>query len=91
MSCAEFIDAIQKRVDDATAIGSRITLAVLPLSAAQLIITQANKEGLGPSEFFHSPTGNVYLAGVKVMWSNGRLPEGEAWFRYENIGKVNKL
>jgi hypothetical protein len=88
LSCAEFIQEIQARQDDATARGSRITLAVLPVAAAQMIITQAQAEGLGPSEFFATPNGNVYLAGIKVLWSGGRLPEGQAWFRYENIRKV---
>lgn len=88
MSCAEFIAEIQKRQDDANAIGSRITLAVLPVTAAQMIISQAQVEGLGPSEFFATPNGNVYLAGIKVLWSGGRLPAGQAWFRYENIRKV---
>ena len=88
MSCAEFIKAIQYRQDDARNIGSRITLIVLPLASAQMIMHNAKSECLSSEKFFRSVTGNVYLAGIKVLWSDGRLPRNEAWFRYENIKKV---
>ncbi len=84
MSCKEFLDKIQDRQDEALARGCRIDLVVLPLQAAQMIATQARKEGLSDHDFWVSKTGNIFLCGIRVMWSSGRLPEGQAWFRYRN-------
>ena len=53
-----------------------------------MIMHNAKSESLSSEKFFISETGNVYLAGIKVLWSDGRLPHNEAWFRYENIKKV---
>lgn len=91
MSARAFLADILTRKDDASAIGMRMDLIVLPLSFAQIINKAAIQEDLADDEYRISETGNVYLLGIKVLWSNGRLPAGQAWFRYSRMTLKERL
>ncbi len=82
MSCKEFLQKIQERQDDAIELGCRIDLVVLPLGAAVVIQAASIKEDLGDHEYWVSKNNHVYLCGIRVLWSNSRLPNDQAWFRY---------
>lgn len=82
MSAKEFLQNIEVRKSDAAEIGMKLDLLVLPREFADIMSRAAVKEDLSDYEFRVSDTGNVYLVGVKVLWSGGRLPQGQCWFRY---------
>lgn len=88
MSAREFLANIETRKKDALGIGATLDLIVLPQSFADIIAKAAIKEDLTDYEFRVSDTGNVFLVGVKVLWSNARLPAGQAWFRYSMKGVI---
>ncbi len=87
MSARDFLDNIESRKRDAAALGSKLDLIVLPKSFADTIAKAAVKEDLSDYDFHVSESGNVYLVGVKVLWSSSRLPASQAWFRYSNSRK----
>lgn len=82
MSAREFLNNIEVRKTDANEIGMKLDLLVLPRDFADIMSKAAVKEDLTEYEFHVSDAGNVYLVGVKVLWSGSRLPDGHCWFRY---------
>lgn len=84
----EFLNAIQDKKRTAEAHGFRLTLIVLHQSFYDTLMGAVGqlKKASDAFEIRQDPKEeerkDIYLHGVKVLWSGNRLPARQVWYRY---------
>ena len=90
MSFKDFLDAILDRKRAAEAYGMKLDLMVLHRDFYDTLMASlgSNKQLSDAFELRQCPKEeerkDIYLHGVKVMWSGNRLPTNQVWYRYSN-------
>ena len=88
-----FLDMVLEKKLDARAKGYNLDLMVLHREFQNVLFTAVatEVETIPAYKLVTHDDGrnDVYLHGVKILWSGGRLPRGQVWFRY--IGNGGKL
>lgn len=94
---SDFLDGVLDKKRTAEAHGMKLEVMVLHVNFHDTLMKAL---GLSPGlqscwELRQCPKEearkDLFLYGVKVMWSGNRLPEREAWFRYSNPNFVKKV
>lgn len=86
----EFLDAILDKKREAEAHDLQLDLVVLHQEFHEVLMTAVGTMKLASDAFElrqcekESERRDIYLHGVKVMWSGNRLPARQAWYRYSN-------
>lgn len=92
-----FLDAILERKRAAEAYGMRLDIIVLHREFYDTLMGALGQSSKASQAFElkqcrkESERKDIYLHGIKVMWSGDRLPRRQAWYRYTNPGYVKKL
>ena len=87
-SMSDFLDAMLDKKRTAEAKGFKMDLIVLHQDFYPVLMGAVGqlKNASDAFEIRQCPKEeerkDIYLHGVKVMWSNNRLPAREAWYRY---------
>ncbi len=87
----DFLGAILDKQRSAAAQGMKLDLIVLHRDFYDVLMRAIGTERPAAYAFEirqckrDSRRSDIYLHGVKVMWSGSRLPVRQAWFRYSNM------
>lgn len=86
----DFLDALLDKKRDAEARGMKLDVMVLHQSFHEPLMKALTTSPSASScfELVQDPSEeerkNIFLHGVKVMWSGNRLPARDVWYRYSN-------
>lgn len=86
----DFLDSVLDKRRTAEAHGMKLDIMVLhvdfhdPLMKALAISPALQNDWELRQDPNEEERKDLFIHGVKVMWSGNRLPTGQAWFRYSN-------
>jgi hypothetical protein len=93
----EFLEAIREKKRDAEVHGMKLDLIILHQEFYGVLMQAVGtmKPAAEAFEVRQHPRNedrkDIYLHGVKVMWSGNRLPARQAWYRYSNPNMKTKV
>lgn len=85
MNLKALLECVLEKKRSAVAFGWKLDLLVFPLTYKDALFRAVVSEAYASDAYTLGSEEDgypVFLHGIKVLWSGGRLPWGQVWYRY---------